>query len=127
MTKQRQTIWNIICTVPGHLTAEEIYALAKQELPQIAMGTVYRNLGLMVESGQILRIVCAGQPDHYEKNVRPHEHFTCAQCGALVDVELPGLGQYLQSQSGHPVLSYQLSVQSVCPACQKAQLGGKTI
>lgn len=45
MTKQRILILNIIKTTDGHLTAEEIFNIAKARMPNIALGTVYRNLG----------------------------------------------------------------------------------
>ena len=124
MTKQRQVIWDVIQSAPGHLTAEQIYQLAKKQLPQIAMGTVYRNLGLMVQDGEIQRIESAGGPDFYDKNNAPHEHFYCVSCGSLIDMDVPDLKQFLQERTGEPILSCQLSVRYVCRSCRKSQLGG---
>ena len=124
MTKQRQVIWDVIQSAPGHPTAEQIYQLAKKQLPQIAMGTVYRNLGLMVQEGEIQRIESAGGPDYYDKNGVPHEHFYCVSCGSLIDMDVPDLKQFLQERTGEPLLSYQLSVRYVCRSCRESQLGG---
>ena len=52
MTKQREMILQIIRSSPGHLTADEIFAEAKKEMPKIALGTVYRNLGIMAAGGR---------------------------------------------------------------------------
>lgn len=67
MTRQRQLIYNIIQRADDHPTAEMIYARAKAEMPSIAFGTVYRNLKLMVDAGEILHIPVAGEPDRYDK------------------------------------------------------------
>ena len=123
MTKQRQVIWDVIQSAPGHPTAEQIYQLAKKQMPQIAMGTVYRNLGLMVQEGESQRIESAGGPD-YDKSGVPHEHFYCVSCGSLIDMDVPDLKQFLQERTGEPILSYQLSVRYVCRSCRESQLGG---
>ena len=124
MTRQRQAIWELIQSFPGHPTAEQIYQLAKQKLPKLAIGTVYRNLGLMVQDGTLRRVETPDGPDCYDKNTAPHEHFRCIRCGALSDVDIVDLKQFLQQQSGEEILSYQLSVQYVCRACRNLQVGG---
>ena len=64
MTQQRRVILQVIQDSSEHMTAEEIFMLARQQLPKLALGTVYRNLGLMVESGEILLITIPEQPNH---------------------------------------------------------------
>ena len=59
MTRQRQLIYKIIMNTEGHLSADEIFGYAKAEMPSIALGTVYRNLRLMVEDKEIRQIVTA--------------------------------------------------------------------
>ena len=86
MTRQRQLIYNIIQRADDHPTAEMIYARAKAEMPSIAFGTVYRNLKLMVDAGEILHIPVAGEPDRYDKTIRPHEHMQCIECGRVAEI-----------------------------------------
>lgn len=124
MTRQRQIIWEVVQSFRGHPTAEEVYRLAKKKLPRLAIGTVYRNLGLMVRDGTLRRIETPGGPDCYDKNLKPHDHFRCIRCGALLDAELPGLKEFLQQCSGQEVLSYRLSAEYVCKACRRSQIGG---
>lgn len=122
MTKQRQLIAGIIHTSPGHLTAEEIYLAARTKMPSIAVGTVYRNLALMVTDGEIRRIEVAGSSDRYDRNLHPHDHLLCTRCGAVCDLgdrplipvdtltdRLPGAWQYS---------SHELVVRCICPDCQ---------
>ena len=81
MTRQRQLIYNIITAAPEHRTAEEIYDLARAEMPTLARGTVYRNLGLLVQSGQIRKLEMPDAPARYDRECRPHPHLVCQVCG----------------------------------------------
>ncbi|MBP3320767.1 MAG: transcriptional repressor [Clostridia bacterium] len=118
MTKQRKLIHQIICLSPMHLSAEEIYFEAKKQCPSIAVGTVYRNLNLMAEEGQITKIETAGQPVRFDKNVIPHEHFFCTDCGRLFDLDLKGIKEFISEQTGMDVEGYTLSVRCRCAECR---------
>ncbi|MBQ1216890.1 MAG: transcriptional repressor [Clostridia bacterium] len=119
MTQQRKIIYDIICNSPLHMTAEQIYAEAKRMRPSIAMGTVYRNLGLMAEAGEILRIEMPGRPDHFDKTVAPHHHCVCLKCGAVSDVPIPDLTELLEKHIGSPVTGYDLTVHVLCENCKE--------
>ena len=121
MTKQRLLIHQIICRSPMHLSAEEIYFEAKQLCPSIAVGTVYRNLNLMSDEGEIMKIESPGQPVRYDKNVIPHEHFFCTECGRLFDLNLTGIKEFISSQTGMDVEGYSLSVRCRCADCKNQQ------
>ena len=118
MTKQRKLLHQIICLSPMHLSAEEIYLEAKKQCPSIAVGTVYRNLNLMAEEGQITKIETAGQPVRFDKNVIPHEHFFCTDCGRLFDLDLKGIKEFISEQTGMDVEGYTLSVRCRCAECR---------
>ena len=124
MTKQRQLIYEIICGSDGHMTAEQIYLAAKQRMPSIAMGTVYRNLGLMVDAGEIRRVVISGEPDRFDRTLTPHHHMICAQCGRVTDVALTDIHAYLEQQTGVSVVAYDLSIRYICPGCREASASG---
>lgn len=118
MTQQRRIIFDVIRNSMRHMTAEQIYLEAKQILPSIAMGTVYRNLGLMSDAGEILRIEMAGQPDHFDKTVSPHHHCLCPRCGEVSDAPIPDLTEHLQQILGSPVESYDLTLRILCDDCR---------
>ncbi len=118
MTKQRQLIYKIIMNTEGHLSADEIYGYAKAEMPSIALGTVYRNLRLMVEDKEIRQISTEFGPDRYDRNMIPHEHLHCDGCGKLVDITFGGLKDLLESRGEITVLDYQLNIRGLCAACK---------
>ena len=121
MTKQRRIIHSIINNSCEHLCADGIYMEAKKEMPNIAIGTVYRNLGLMVDAGEIRRIPIAGHPDRYDKSTKPHDHMLCCECGRLVDLNLGDITSLIEEKSCAKVTSYELYVNGICPDCIKAK------
>ena len=118
MTKQQQIIRRLLEQAENHPTAEELYWEAKKEMPNISMGTVYRNLGQMAEEGIILRLHFPGQPDHYDKTIRPHDHAICVRCGSISDVEFTSLQPMIEEALNVDILSYELSIQCLCHDCK---------
>ncbi len=119
MTKQRRLIYEIISTSEGHLSADEIYLEAKARHPSIAVGTVYRNLGLMVAEGQIQKIPMDGEADRFDKNPQRHAHVICERCHALSDLPLPDIAEIVRRNTGVIPTSYTLNVYHVCHKCEK--------
>ena len=117
MTKQRAAILQAMMEGERHMNAEDIFNRAKQILPSLALGTVYRNLNQMCEEGEIFRIPVPGQPDHYDKNPVKHEHTYCERCGSLTDLQLPQLMQLLQ-ETCPGFTGYQLTVCNICETCR---------
>lgn len=118
MTKQRKIILEIIRSSSGHLSAEEIYAKAKQIMPSIAIGTVYRNLGLMAEAGEIRRLSMPDKPDRFDKSADPHEHLICQKCGEISDLIVSNLQEYLKQQTGIEITGYELNLKYICEKCK---------
>lgn len=75
-----------------HPTADVIYAHVKREYPSISLGTVYRNLAQLTDSG-IIRRLSFGDADtvHFDADTSPHHHFVCSDCGRVMDLQLEGL------------------------------------
>lgn len=87
-SRQRESIKKYLETHPTHPTAETVYLDMREEFPNISLGTVYRNLNLLADMGEILRISSGSRPDRYDGNTRPHYHFICNQCGKLLDMDM---------------------------------------
>lgn len=117
MTKQRELIYSIINDSCDHLTAQEIYSLAKEQMPNIAFGTVYRNLDLMVKANEIRMIEIANDSNRYDKTLMPHDHAICEKCGRIEDVFIGDLRKTLEKHNEIQVKSYNLIVQCICKAC----------
>ena len=120
MTKQRALVLKIVRSAQGHLTAEEIFGEAKKELPGIALATVYNSLSYLCENGMIEKISIKGQTDRYDKMLVRHDHRLCDRCGAISDVIIDGLHEYIEKRNDAGVTSYDLTVHSLCPACRAA-------
>ena len=89
MTRQRALILGIMREkCPEHLTADEIFSHARQAMPHIARGTVYRNLKLMELDGEIGHLEMPDGPDRYDANPTPHGHLLCDSCGDLADLQI---------------------------------------
>ncbi len=119
MTRQKRLILSLLAAECRHMSAAEIYLRAKRELPHIALGTVYRNLGLLVDEGEIVRVSVPGKPDAYDTLKEKHDHMICALCGRIRDIFIPGLQDAIDYQTGEKTLSYELSISYICPDCRK--------
>ena len=85
-SNQRDLIYETVKSSRNHLTAAEIYEIVRKKMPNISMGTVYRNLKLLSESGRIETLETTDKTVHYDYIETPHDHFMCRQCGAILDV-----------------------------------------
>jgi Fe2+ or Zn2+ uptake regulation protein len=119
MSKKKDFLLELVRRRPVHLTAEEIYLLAKAELPSISMATVYNNLGALAAEGKIRRIHIVGQADRYDRSTSPHEHMVCDRCGEIRDLSIPNFAQALTAETGEAVLSYELNIHYLCQTCRE--------
>ena len=69
-TKQRELILKTLRSTDTHPTADWIYEQVKKEMPNISLGTVYRNLGILKESGEILELNYGSKYSRYDGNPR---------------------------------------------------------
>ncbi len=118
MTKQKEIILQVVQNSIEHLTADEIYMAAKELMPSIAVGTVYRNLGLMVADGEISKVSVHNGPDRYDRTLDKHYHLTCRNCGNVRDISLNGIDEFLQNQIDEEVLSSELHIYHLCENCK---------
>lgn len=86
MTQQRAVILEELRKVTSHPTADEIYTMVRKKMPKISLGTVYRNLELLSEKGEILKLEYAGFQMRFDGNAAPHTHLRCESCGRVADV-----------------------------------------
>ena len=86
---QREAIVSFLKTRKDHPTADVVYQHMREIIPNISLGTVYRNLNQLANSGTILRLPCGGKTDHFDACTDPHYHFICRECGAVKDIDMP--------------------------------------
>ncbi len=87
-SKQRDAIMAFLESCTDHPSADVIYTHMREIMPNISLGTVYRNLGLLCELGQIIKLPCDDKIDRYDARIAPHNHFVCDKCGSVIDLEM---------------------------------------
>ncbi len=92
-SKQREVIKNFLMTRKDHPTADTVYMHVQQELPNISLGTVYRNLSLLADIGEIKRLRVGDGIDHFDADTSPHYHFVCTKCGSVSDLEMSNIDE----------------------------------
>lgn len=118
MTKQRKLILDIVSASREHPTAQEIFTAAREQMPSISLGTVYRNLGVLVEDGVLLRFSRGTMPDRYDFPREPHWHLICDNCGAVRDIPADAeLLSALEARSGERLTCAMLTAHCICRRC----------
>jgi len=121
-SRQREEIMNFLLTRKDHPTADVVYLNVRQQYPNISLGTVYRNLTLLADMGEILRIRVGDGVDHFDADTSPHYHFICNDCGSVIDLEMENIDSIMETAganfggriSGHITYFY-----GTCEECLK--------
>jgi len=119
-SRQRDSILEILRRTDTHPTANWIYARLRREFPSLSMGTVYRNLGLLVEQGLVNRIDFGSTFDRYEARTHPHHHFICEVCGAVSDLDVAvdeSLTLKLAAAAGRTARRHEIRLYGTCGKC----------
>ena len=87
-TRQRRRLLELLQADRSHPTAAELFERARPEFPSLSLGTVYRNLDVLISEGLAEAVPSESGALRYDGNPKPHHHFICEQCGAIQDVEL---------------------------------------
>jgi Fur family ferric uptake transcriptional regulator len=124
-TRQRQVILEELQKVRSHPSATTLYEIVRKRMPNISLGTVYRNLDLLARAGMIQKLNTGQNEAKYDGITDRHYHVCCAECGRvddLVDVNVefkdPGNGEL----QGFDILGHQLQFIGICPDCKGKQM-----
>ena len=90
-SRQREMIKAFLKSRKDHPTADIVYMNVRQQNPNISLGTVYRNLTLLADMGEIRRLRVGDGVDHFDADTSPHYHFVCTECGAVIDLEMDSI------------------------------------
>ncbi|SDB35546.1 Fur family transcriptional regulator [Eubacterium oxidoreducens] len=90
-SKQREAVKHYLQNHTTHPTAEMIYQDLKKTMPNISLGTVYRNLNLLVERGDAIKLDFGDGIDRFDGFTSPHYHFICNKCNRLFDLKMKHL------------------------------------
>ena len=121
--RKRNAILSCLRQTNVHPSAEWVYAQLKSEYPDISLGTVYRNLALFKDQGQITSLGTVNGVERFDGNTDPHVHFVCRGCGAVLDLAEISVPQELNNAaarcSGGTVDTCQLSFTGTRMDCRK--------
>ena len=87
-SRQQESIKHYLMSTREHPTADTVYMHVKKDFPNISLGTVYRNLNLLTDIGEAIKISTPDGGDRFDGRIEPHNHFLCTKCGRLLDLDL---------------------------------------
>lgn len=121
-SRQREAIKEFMMTRKDHPTADTVYMEVRKEFPNISLGTVYRNLTLLADMGEILRIKVGDGTDHFDPDTSVHYHFICKSCGCVQDVELEkqvSMKDLVSKSFDGDITDSVTYFHGICGACKK--------
>ena len=121
-SKQREAIITVLRDMKTHPTANAVYEKVREIIPNISLGTVYRNLAALRESGDILAISIGDGFDHFDGDKKPHIHLHCRECKEIIDLYMTEdpAGDFASSQGFVPDTSVYI-VSGICKDCISKQ------
>jgi len=123
MTKQKRVILDVLKGTKTHPTADWVYGRVKKKIPNISLGTVYRNLNILKSQGEIIELCYGKGFSRYDGNASNHYHFTCENCGKVLDVDTPvftRLDMDVSRQMGVKVDHHRAEFYGTCGDCASA-------
>jgi Fur family ferric uptake transcriptional regulator len=119
-TRQRRVILSVVEKLGCHPTAERIFDEVRKVLPRTSLSTVYRNLGILSDQGEISIIPGSGKEVHYDHNTSDHCHIRCSVCGRICDVDVYPVerGDLSPDElSGFILQEINVDLIGICPSC----------
>ncbi len=122
-SKQRESILQLLRSVKSHPTADWIYLQLKEKYPRLSLGTVYRNLSVLMDQGLVRKFNCGDTFDRFDANVMPHYHFICEQCHRTFDFDMPIeqtlLEKAQQFNKNFSITAHRVDFMGICDQCKK--------
>ena len=129
--KKRDTILEYLRHTNAHPSAETIFTDLKAQIPDLAMGTVYRNLSLFKEQGLVSSVATVHGVERFDANTDPHVHFICNECNAVIDLHQMQIPETLYAAAenccGGKIADYQVSFSGTCRDCINLKESGEAI
>ena len=125
MTRQRGIILEELRKSNSHPSADEICEIVRNRLPRISLGTVYRNLEILIELGEIQKLETGGSLKRFDGNPKKHYHIRCIGCAQVVDAPVEPLintGAEIHTATNYKIIGHRFEFVGVCPACSETAI-----
>jgi len=126
LTRPRRVVLEVLRGTGSHPTAEWVHRVVRRQLPRVSLGTVYRNLRLLVAEGLAAEI--PGPHARFDANMAAHHHFTCLRCGRILDVDGPlaephaeALRGRVAARTGLAITHHRFEFFGRCPQCRSSK------
>lgn len=119
-SRQRDAVLNAVRASGDHPTAETIYARLREACPGISLGTVYRNLALLSDGGEIRRVGVPGGSGRFDHTTATHAHFYCRMCQTVTDIGddvAADIEDRVEEATGHDIENLEMLFTGVCADC----------
>jgi Fur family peroxide stress response transcriptional regulator len=125
--RKRNAILSFLRQTKEHPSAEMVFNHLKQEIPDLSLGTVYRNLSMFKAQGEIISLGTVNGVERFDGNVDPHVHFICGDCAGVIDlpqIQVPEeLNRQVEKATGGSVDTCHLTFTGRCEECNMKQGG----
>lgn len=121
-TIQKELVLGAVRSMKSHVTADEVYLYLNKEYPNLAKGTVYRNLNSLAEDGEILKIEIPDGSDRFDFNTHKHYHVRCIRCDKVADVDMDAFDDMesrIKDTHGMQFLDYDILFKGICSDCNR--------
>lgn len=120
----RERILELLRSTQDHPTAAWVFDKLRSEFPRVAVGTVYRNLNILVSEGYVKSISFNEPIERYDGNLSEHYHFICERCGSIRDLKFPplkSLENRVKKQEGVEVSHHRIDFYGICADCKRKE------
>jgi len=120
-SRQREAIKHYLASTKEHPTADTVYMHVKKEFPNISLGTVYRNLSLLSELGEIKRLTTGDGPDRFDGDTSTHHHFICRKCHRVTDLTMRDISEIKNVAAENfrgTIEDYSVNFYGICENCK---------
>ena len=116
-SKQRDAVYQAVCSVRSHPTALQVYDIVRSNLPNISLATVYRNLKGLAEDGKVITVFSNDSVEHYDAVTYAHHHLCCTKCNKIYDVQSSIDIELDSIDSEHKIAGVRVMFTGVCENC----------
>ena len=120
-TRQRRMIYDAVIERCDHPDADDIYSDIHAKDQRVSKATVYRNLKVLSENGEITQVKLPGA-DRFDRTLKPHYHIICTECGTVIDSPIGYNAEddtFVEDATGYLISKHRTVFEGICPECQK--------